>query len=411
MQVANAAPGFESLYFRRESEFSREVQLQFETTEAFVFDEDTYDFFVNERLGGSDPGTTWTFPAKLESRTDYLFVLTEVAGEVQPVIIPVTAPSGSGSQIRALNAASGLPAMDLYLEAPGVGIAGATPRGTFGAQEQIPLSTLPSGAYELFLTSAGNPADVLLTSQAFNLPAGTTSTIVVVPEAGQRTAPVSALVLGTVPFLLTDVNAPSELRAINAATDQAPRDLAIDSQFSPPLFSAMPFGDSTPYARVPSAVMKVNVTPVGNQGVLEIDTTLTGTSGQRVTLLFNGPAGTLVPLFAADDGRRFNHEAKIRFMNAASQFLAIDYVVTFPDLTPNEVNEVPALAQLFAPGISSYVPVYPGDYDLYVYAAGTANLLSGPTKFSVAAGGIYGVLAVDGPDTATVRVRILDDFP
>ena len=53
----------------------------------------------------------------------------------------------------------------------------------------------------------------------------------------------------------------------------------------------------------------------------------------------------------------------------------------------------------------------PGEYDLYLYQYASPTLLSGPTRISVADGGIYGVLAVDGPDTATASVVLLDDFP
>lgn len=409
VQVVNVAPGFANLTFRREQEDTRlDMVLAFRDAQAAVYDADSYDFNVFERtLSNADPGRTWTFAQKLESNTHYTFVLTEVAGEVQPVVLASPPLPASDAQIVALNAASGLPAIDLYLERSGVGIAGATPRGTFSAQEQLAPLNLPSGDYQLFLTTAGNPADVLLTSSAFNLTAGTTSSLVVANDGGQGTARVSALLLGGTPVVLFDVNAPSELRAINAATDQAPRDLAIDSQFSPPLFSAMPFGETTAYARVPIGSVKVNVTPVGNPGVLEIDTSLTGFTGQRATMLFSGPAGALLPIFTADDGRRFNREAKVRFMNAASQFLAVDFVLTFPDADPARSAPV---SQLFPPGISDYVPLYPGDYDLYLYQSGTLTVISGPTRISVAARGIYGALAIDGPDTATANVRLLDDF-
>jgi hypothetical protein len=247
-----------------------------------------------------------------------------------------------------------------------------------------------------------------MTSQQFNLPAGTTSTFVVVAESGQSTARVSTLLLQGASQVLFDRNAPAELRAINGATDQGPRDLAVQSQFSPPLFSAMTFAEPTAYAPVPVGTVKVNVTPVGNPGVLEIDTQFSAAIGQRVTGLFTGPAGALLAIFAADDGRRFNREAKIRFMNAASQFSAIDFVITLPGGDPNQPFPV---AQLFAPGVSDYVPLYPDDYDLYLFQAGTPTVLSGPTRITVAAGGIYGALAVDGPDSATANVRLLDDFP
>jgi len=208
--------------------------------------------------------------------------------------------------------------------------------------------------------------------------------------------------------VLTDQNAPSELRVINGATDHAPRDVALNSQFSPPLFSATTFGEPTPYAQIPIGASQVNVTPVGNPGVLEADTQITGFVGQRATLLFSGPSGTLLPLFALDDGRRYNREAKIRFMNVASQFIAVSFVVTFPDGDPNLVNPS---ATLFPPGVGTYGTLHPGDYDLYLLDGATNAKIHGPTRFTAAAGGVYGVLAVDGADTTTADALFHDDFP
>lgn len=410
VQVTNVAPGFGSLSFQREQETRNAAELSFKSERTFAYDADTYDFFVVERtLSDADPGRSWTFAPTLEANTHYTFALTEVAGEVQPVVIATPASPATDAQILALNAAGSLPPMDLYLERPGVGIAGATPRGTFGPQEQIPARTLPSGDYELFLTAAGNPADVLLTSAQFNLPAGTTSTIIVVDERDQGTALVSGVLLQSVPIPLFDVNSMPETRVINAATDRAPRDVAVNAQFSPPLFSATQFGEPTPYAQTPlGPAVTYTVTPVGNPGVLEMETPTNGVIGRRSTLLFSGPAGALLASYADDDGRRLNREAKLRFMNAASQFPAVDFVITLPGGDPNAPFP---LAQLFPPSISDYVPMHPGDYELYLFQTGTVNLLSGPTPISVAAGGIYGALAVDGPDTATANVVLLDDFP
>jgi hypothetical protein len=408
VRVANAAPGFELLEFRREQDARGSFTLSFKGMQEAVYDADTYDFFVTERTLNADAPRSWTFAPQLEEEVDYTFVLTEVAGIIQPIVIEHSDPPATDAQIVAVHAASGLPSLDLYLERPGVGIAGATPRGSLDAQQQI-ASLLPSGEYELTLTTVGDPANVLLTTTTITLPAGTTSTFVVVPESGQGTAQLSVLLLQGQPAILYDRNATSEVRYVNGATDQAPRDVAIDSQFSPPQFSAIPFGDITPYGPYPTVSAKINVTPVGNPGVLELDQTLAGVPGQRATMLFAGAPGTLSPAFSVDDGRRLNLEAKLRFMSAVSQFFAVDFVITFPDADPNSAGTQASLA---APGIASaYTPLAPGDYDLHIYQSGTATRLSGPTRFSVAAGGIYSVLAVDGPDTATVGVRFLDDFP
>ena len=411
VQVANAASGFGSLSFQREQDENNRSEMAFKEATAYVYDADTYDFFVVEpTFKLEEPGRTWTFARTLEKDTHYVFVLTEVAGEVEPVVIPnPDPPTGSNTQILGLHAARGLPAMDLYLESPGVGIAGATPRATLKPEEPTAPLTLPGGDYELFMTAAGNPADVLMMSQQFNLPAGTTSTFVVVDENGTGTARINTLLLqGGGSTILFDRNAPSALSAINGATDQMPRDVAVNSQFSPPLFSAIAFGEPTPYGQVPVGTMQINVTPVGNPGVLELDTQLTGVIGQRATMLFSGPAGTLLPMFAADDGRRLDREARVRFMNVASQFPGVDFYVTLPDGNPD--TQFP-IASLFPPGISTYTTLHPGDYDLYLRQAGTLTTINGPTRFHVDAAGIYGFLAIDGPDTATANLLYLDDFP
>ena len=82
MQVANVASGFPSLTFQREQpSFESPEQLVFKDTRVYLYDADTYDFYVGEPT--SD--ITWTFAPTLEADTHYTFVLTEVAGEVVPV--------------------------------------------------------------------------------------------------------------------------------------------------------------------------------------------------------------------------------------------------------------------------------------------------------------------------------------
>jgi hypothetical protein len=409
VQVANAAPGFPSLQFRREQDQNGAVEMPFKDGRTFIYDADTYDFFVSEpTFSAADPGRVWTFAPKLDANTIYQFILTEVAGEVVPVVITVPPlPTGDAAQIFGLHAAASLPAMDLYLERPGVGIAGATPRATVNPTEQFSPRTLPSGDYELFVTAAGNPADIWLTSAPINLPAGTNASFVIVDQRGTGTERINVMLIQGASTILFDRNAPSELRTLNGAPDQMPRDVAINSVFSPPLFSATPFAAPTPYKPVPLGAYTVNVTPVGNPGVLEIDTQTVGVIGERVTMLFGGQPGTLLPVFAVDDTRRLNREAKLRFMNAASQFTAIDFTVVLPDGDPNVAFPQ---ATLFPPGAAPYVTLHAGDYDLYMHQAGTTTILLGPTRITVAAGGVYGILAVDGPDTATANAVYFDDF-
>jgi hypothetical protein len=409
VRVVNVAPGFVSLDFRRE-QLEQPVTMTYKSVQEARYDVDTYDFFVLERSGvaGATP-RTWTFSPQLQAERAYTFVLTEAAGEIVPIVLENAAAPAAEAQIQALHAATGMPALDLYLERPGVGIAGATPRGTFNAQEEIAARTLASGDHELWLTEAGNPANVLLASTTFALPAGVTTTFIVAPEPGLTTPQLSVVAVQGASGVLIGRAAPSELRVINGATDMAPRDFAIGGQFSPPLFSTIPFAEPTPYATVSVATQTINVTPVGNPGVLELNQELATGPLQRATVLFGGPAGTLTHAVALDDGRRIQNEAKLLFMNAATQFPTVEYVLVPPGDDPSLYQ---ASAALSAPGTR---PVYdglpPGDYDLYLRQPSATALLSGPTRISLAAAGIYGVIAVNGADTATAGIAFFDDFP
>src|SRR5262245_15956666 len=149
VQVANVASGIELLSFQREH--STADKMAFKDTRTYLYDADTYDFNVEEpTYDGAFPGRTWTFAETLEVDTFYQFVLTEVAGEVVPVVIANPAPpAGDATQILALHAASRLPPMDLYLERPGGGPAGATPRRPLSAQERLRPRPVPSGGCAL----------------------------------------------------------------------------------------------------------------------------------------------------------------------------------------------------------------------------------------------------------------------
>jgi hypothetical protein len=409
VRIANVAPSFAELQFRREQ--VNPLTLSFKGSQDTSYDADTYDFYVLERsLVLGSPGRNWTFARELQANYGYTFVITEVGDEIVPIVLERSPASATSAQVEAVNAGANLPAVDLYLEAPGVGIAGATPRGTLAPGGQLPAQSLPAGDYEIWLTAAGNPADVLFTSATITLPAGATTTLIVTPEAGETTEELSVLFLqGSNTATLFDLNATAALRVINGATDTAPRDFAINQQFSPPLFAATPFATPTAYATIPVAYAQpINVTPVGNPGVLELDQLFSTNAGQRWTIMWSGDAGTLTHAVGLDDYRRIVNEVKIRFFNAATQFSpAVDFVLVLPGGDPTDIQAVGAL---FAPGVSTFIPLPPGDYDLYTRVTTTTQIVSGPTPISVAGRGLYSVLATNGPDTATATITLFEDF-
>ena len=202
-----------------------------------------------------------------EENKSYTVVLAEVATEVRrgAARTPRCAPGRRGRSRRCMPRLACLPWTCTSAPRPRYRRRHAARHARSGwAARGTPLA---SGDYELWLTEAGNPANVLLATGTVNLPAGNTTSIVIIPEGNRGTAQMSVLFVSSAQETRFDRNATAEIRVLNGTTDRAPRDFAVDGVFSPPLFSATPFGDPTAYAPVPStAGMPINVTPAGNPG-------------------------------------------------------------------------------------------------------------------------------------------------
>ena len=414
VHVVNAAPSFAQLFYQRERPPNEAPEaLAFKAVTAHDYDVDTNDFFVyHQRVGTAEVLDTSTWIKQLVADTEYTFVLAEAAGKISPQIVEYTPKlAASDTQIAVVHAGESLPAVDVYVQPTGAGIAGAAPRGTVSFLGQVAPKTFAGGDYDITLTAAGDPTTVLFALSGVNLAAGITNVFVIAGEGGQGTAALSVIMAQDTPLVLYSANATSGLRAINAADDGVARDFAINHEYSPPILPAVPHGTATSYVTVPvNASLPISVTPVGNSGVLELDVPVTAAAGTLNTVIFAGPAGTLVSQPVVDDRRRITSEAKLRFVNAANQFTTATEVVLLPPGTTDQTTIAP-LTGLVAPSVTDYLYITPGGYDLLFRETVTNTVRAGPIHVNLVDGGIYGVMTLNGPDTATASVVFIDDAP
>jgi hypothetical protein len=413
VRIVNAAPGFDTVQVYRENVTTSQNGFAFQGGTEATWDEDTYDLsaYVNNLATGRLDQLV-TAPQQVLAANLYDIVVVQHGDGAELKIVEVAPPAAGASdtQVLALHAAESLPGMDLFLEAPGADIAGAVPWGSIGFLGTLPPRNVAAGDYQLTVTAAGDRTSVIFKSGTFTLGAAASTLLVVTPD-DTGVSPVSVtFVQGGAPSVLLDQNAPAALRVINGAGDGGARDVAVASQFTPPLFAAVPFAATTDYASLAAgAELKVNVTPPGNPGVLEIDTTLTPLPGRSYTMLVSGPAGTLTQLISTDDNRHLLREARLRFYNAANQFTGVDFVVILPGV---ELATTPPTAVLGPGAMSVAVSAVPAEYDVYLRQSGTAStVLAGPVRVTVGAGGVYGVLATNGADATTATITLTDDFP
>jgi hypothetical protein len=409
VRVVNVVPRLFSIDYRREE--STSSTLTFKSGSVFTYDEDTYDFNVdalNAAVGA--PQRVLSFPQQVLAGHTYTFVFYDTGTSVDRLVLEATdiPANASDTQVDVVNAATDQPAMDFYLTPTNSGIVGATPLGTLAFRDQVAARRLPAGAYEITVTAAGDPSTVILKSQSLNLPAGRYSSFVIAPEQGASNNPVSVVALGDVAGVFVNVDAPASLRVINAAADLAPRDIAVDSQFSPPLFAAVPFATETAYAPVPiSSALKLNATPPGNPGTLELDAALATGPTVQYTVLVSGMPGALGQVSFIDDNRRIPGLGRVRFYNAAPQITSIDFFVIPPG---TDLGTVFADASLPPPS-GSETGVVPGNYELWASQTGTSTIVAGPIPITIESGGLYGVLATNNANGVTADITLLDDFP
>ena len=415
VRVLNAAPSFGTLEFRRGMQATSQNQprnIGYKEAIGASYDEDSYGFYVDATSPGAGAPTPVTnFSKEIRSDTDYTIVLTEVGGLIEPVFLEQPRPQTNATQanVIVLHAGEVLAPMDLYLSAPDTPFTAGPPVASLSFGQSTSAQAIAAGEYVLTATVPGDPTRVLLASTRFALAAAASSALVIVDGAEQGVAPFGVILVGQTFGELLDQSTQAALRVINGATDGAPRDVAINEQFAPPLFPAVPFATATDYQLVPPSNLTLNVTPPGNPGVLELTATITPTTNIKHTVLFAGDAGALTHLTVLDDGRRIDTEARVRFYNVASQFTFMEFFVAPPGTT--ELSNFLPFVTLGSPSASTILSFPPGTYDLFLRPSGSTTLAAGPVSFTVAGGGIYSMLAVNGPDTASAGVVFLDDFP
>ncbi|HEX6997984.1 MAG TPA: DUF4397 domain-containing protein [Gammaproteobacteria bacterium] len=408
VQVVHAAPGAPAIDFYRERR-STVSQLQYGgASGVLLFDEDTYDFSVHTVQPSGATPVLQSFSKAVVAGTDYTFVFTEVGGLIEPIILEAPRPEAGSAdaQVMAVHAGPAQGPVDIFVEPPGADLATATPLATLAFTQSIAPVARAAGEHVVTLTEPGNPANVLFQSTPATLAGGATTLLVIIDAANQGTDTRRVLLVRDGSTPLIDKNATSAIRVVNAAGDGAARDVAVAGQFSPPLFAAVPFGTASAYATVGPGDNELSVTPAGNPGVVEATHTVTAEPGRSYTAVVAGAPGSVKMVSVSDDRRPVADRAKIALLNGASQFSAVLFHVL--DVGGNPDERQPD-AILGAPGATQYVERVAGTYEIVLRNQDNVTV-AGPVPITVANGGIYTVLATNGPDASTANVVLRDGF-
>ena len=409
VNVIHVAGSFGNLEFRRVERL--EGTLSYRSSSVFTWDSGPYTFNIDSTLPGLDtPIRLYTFDADLTAGNDYSIVLAEAFGWLHELIIeaPESELSETEAEIIIVNTASGLQgAVDVYVEPPGTVLAAATPRGTVDFFESLPVASIAPGEYELSVTQVGNSTSVVMVSDAFEIAANVRTTISII-NGLTAASPVAALASGAgIGTPLSDRELRAGLRVLNAMSSGDPLDATVNSSFSPPLVPGAMFAAPTDYALVVPGSHTLQVTPAGNSGVIEVESTFLALPGQRGTWFIRGDPGALAAIYSPDSQRRIRDIAEVTIYHGGTTVSNVDVFIVSPD---TDVNTVAPTATLSETSAISRVLMGLGGYTITVRESGTQNVLAGPVAAGIGFEGNYGILITNGASGSGVDITLFDEF-
>ena len=409
VSVIHVARSFGNLEFRRVERL--EGTLSYRSSQVFSWDSGPYTFNIDATIPGlNTPIRLYTFTADLTEGNDHSIVLTEANGWLHELILeaPQAELSETDAEIIIVNTAAGLEtAVDVYIEPPGTELAAATPRGAVNFLESLPAAAIAPGEYELSLTQADNPTSVVMVSNPFEI-AGSVRTTLSIIDGLTSASPAAALVssAGT-DTPLSDRELRAGIRVLNAMTSRDPIDVTVNSNFSPPLIPNAMFAAPTDYALVVPGEHALQVTPAGNPGAIEVETTFRAFPGQRGTWFVRGDPGALVAVYSPDSQRLIRDIAEVTVYYGGTTVSSVDVFIVAPD---TDLNTVLPTATLTETNALSFEVLGLGGYTITVRESGTQNVLAGPIAAGIGFEGSYGILITNGASGSGMDVTLIDRF-
>jgi hypothetical protein len=308
----------------------------------------------------------------LAADTSYSVYAVNTLASIEPlVVIDDRSPVASGSRIRFVHASPNAPAVDIAVAG------GPVLFGDVTFKEVEAGITVPAGVYDLEVRLAGTSTVVLPLND------------IALEEGAAYTAVATGLVGGSPALgalLLTDIEAPAEVRVIHASPDAPTVDVFANGAAA---IEQLAFTESSGYLALPPDTYQFEVVPSGMMKPIVIDATLDLESGVDYTVLAIGELATIEPLVLVDDRTLPGNAFRARFVHASPNAPAVDVAVTGGPVL---------FANVTFGTVAPPVTVWAGTYNLEVRLAGTSTVvlplpgvkLDVNTVYTIAAVGLVG---------------------
>ncbi|UTZ27247.1 DUF4397 domain-containing protein [Vibrio campbellii] len=331
------------------------------------------------------------------------FVVGDASGApnpVEPLIVTRSATSmadANSLDVQVVHAASGVPAVDLYVTEPGVALADSSPITNLAYKASTDVLNIPAGDYQVRLAVGDT---VAFDSGTIPLPANANLTIAAIKTGDSNsTSPVKLMVLnGSGSSILEDKGSQAEVR-VGHLVDGAPVvDVHVDGAAFAPL-SDLEFKQIRGYLDLAPKAYDIDVYVDGTttDPIIDVDG-LEVKGGMDYSIYAVGvvaPAIAIEPLVVEDMRRAVATSATLNVTHAAANPVAemVDiYLTTSAGIDGSD----PAVANFAYKDSVQGVYVAEGSYFVTVTVAGDPNTVAiDSAPVTVMNGVVYQVVAID----------------
>lgn len=309
------------------------------------------------------------------------------------------------------HASASLGDLDYYFADPGITPALGNEVATLSNGEISAVIDFPAGDFVLIITTAGDPNDIVYTSNTTTIAAR--NTIIFTTFDGDVSDPAPVFVRGISDFgadvALPDVNFPPTVQFVNASMDLGNVDIYDDETLTSQRVANHGFRDATADLNVTIGANIFYYTPAGDTSAVTIEAPLTAFGGLRYRFVAIGLAGNLTSLAFIPDVRPVETQAKLLPFSASNNLAFVDLYAVEPGTSVDDALPVRlAVAAGVAP---SPVALSAGSFDLYLTNFAEKGVLAGPYLIDVALGDVVDFVIVDTVDPAVLDIAFLSGGP
>ena len=343
---------------------------------------------ININVTGSNPTITALSAQVALERNKYYTVLAanKVASiEALTIVDENNATASGNAKVRVVHAAPDAPAVDVFVTAPTLDLASATPTLSFAFKGIVPANgtkalEIPGGAYRIRVTPSGNKATLVYDSGTIAVAAGADLVIAAIQENSRASlAPISLLLLPKTGAAAIVPDTRAQVRVGHFS----PNTPTVDVYLGAPGAALTAETEVVPNASFPIASSFLAVQP----GDYHASVALDGTTNEVIGLDANITNGLDISVFAigllggsGNQALRLNAypddlnaptagKAKLRVLHLSPDAPAVDVVI----LTAGTIAARVVQSLSFPNASSSYLELTPGTYTVAVVPAGAST--------------------------------------